>query len=332
MIVYTNECDTRLTDYGILIPLQYNKAKKVYDTLCQTCMKDIPQEKWLYTPTNTLCKKETLLLAHTERYVNSLFSEDCEKEFFKTYELINEDGTYNRYDPSIATKPFSDLVRELRSTIQTGIEAAELSLKTGFAYFLGGGAHHAMPDYGAGFCKVNDIVIVARFLQQKNLVKNVWIIDVDAHKGDGTAVLTHNDNSIRTLSIHMAEGWPLDKNEYNENGEYNPSWTPNDIDIGLTQAEQRTYNTRLSSGLSEMEEKFEKPDLAIIVNGADPYEKDELDSSRFFNLTLDELLERDLLLYNFFKTRNIPQMHVMAGGYGEDSWEVYVNFLSKVLK
>ena len=44
----------------------------------------------------------------------------------------------------------------------------------------------------------------------KGLFRTAWIIDVDAHRGDGTAEIMAEHPEIKTLSIHMASGWPLD--------------------------------------------------------------------------------------------------------------------------
>ncbi len=331
MIVYSTECDTRFTDYGILIPIRYNKAKMVYEKLCIGCMQNVEKAKWVYTPSNNPMNKALLLLCHSKRYVESLLGKDCEKEVVRTYELLNEDGSFNRYEPKTAQKPLSNLVHENLVGAQAGCEAAEIALKTGFSFFLGGGSHHAMVDYGSGFCLVNDVVLMARYVQKKALAKNIWIIDVDAHKGDGSAFITRDDDTIRTLSIHMKHGWPLDSNEYNENEVFNPSWTKSDIDIGIAKGEELQYVSKLREGLFWLEKNFGSCDLAIVVGGVDPYEKDELASTKDLSLTKEMLLERDLLVYNFFKTRNIPQTHVMAGGYGECSWEIYVNFLEHVL-
>jgi hypothetical protein len=41
--------------------------------------------------------------------------------------------------------------------------------------------------------------------------------------------------------------------------------------------------------------------------------------------------QRDLLVYGFLKERGIPGAYVMAGGYGESSWQVYAQFLEQVL-
>jgi len=91
------------------------------------------------------------------------------------------------------------------------------------------------------------------------------------------------------------------------------------------------YLKELKKGLDRML-SWGKPDLVIIVNGADPFEADELPSTSALKLTLEQLFDRDMLLYNFFEKNNIPQSYVMAGGYGARSWEVYAQFLDEVLK
>ena len=84
--------------------------------------------------------------------------------------------------------------------------------------------------------------------------------------------------------------------------------------------------------LNSLEKQFHKPGLVVIVNGSDPYEKDELPSTSHLNLSLAQLLERDTILYEWFKSRNIPQAYLMSGGYGDCSWEVYAQFLETLLE
>ncbi len=331
MIVYSKESDTRFIDYGIEIPIRYKKATMVYEALLNGAMKSYNERDWLVRAKSEPLEKKLLQLCHTERYIDSFLGEGAEKEILRTYELINADGSYNRYNPSKATAPLHELVRSNLINASVCCMTAELSLETGFSYFLGGGCHHAMPDYGSGFCLVNDVVLMARYVQQKANVQNVWIVDVDAHKGDGTSFLTKDDNSIRTVSIHMKNGWPLDGEEYCSDGTLHPSWIPSDIDIGIASGEESSYNEQLKTALYNMEKNFGLPEIAIIVGGVDPYEKDELESTKVLQLTKEMLIERDMFLYNFFAGKKVPQAYVMAGGYGEHSWEVYVAFLEKVL-
>ena len=190
--------------------------------------------------------------------------------------------------------------------------------------------HHAQRDYGAGFCLLNDIVIAIRKLQAETLIQTAWVIDVDAHKGDGTATLTHGDDSTTTLSIHMAHGWPLDGVPYDSTGKRNPSFIPSDVDIPIAAGEDHLYVSKLKEGLGKLG-GLSTPDLAVVVSGADPYEKDELPSTADLKLSLEQMKQRDLLVYQFLKDRDIPRAYLMAGGYGEDCWKIYAQFLEWAL-
>jgi acetoin utilization deacetylase AcuC-like enzyme len=173
-------------------------------------------------------------------------------------------------------------------------------------------------------------VAALRRLQAEARIRNAWVIDVDAHKGDGTAALTAGDDSIATLSIHMAAGWPLDQPQHGPDGQMNPSFIPSTIDIPIAAGEEPVYNSRLKEGLEQLAGTG-PPDLALVVCGADPYELDELPSTAGLRLSLEQLLERDQLVYSFLKTRGIPGAWVMAGGYGRNSWRVYTQFLEWAL-
>jgi acetoin utilization deacetylase AcuC-like enzyme len=167
-------------------------------------------------------------------------------------------------------------------------------------------------------------------LQAENVIRTAWVIDLDAHKGDGTAVLTAEDSSITTLSIHMADGWPLDGEPYDHQGRLNPSFIPSNIDIPVAAGEDHLYVAKLKEGLEKLA-SAERPDLALVLAGADPYEKDELPSTGQLKLSLAQLKERDLLVYHFLQTDGIPRAYVIAGGYGEHSWEVDHQFVEWAL-
>jgi acetoin utilization deacetylase AcuC-like enzyme len=113
-------------------------------------------------------------------------------------------------------------------------------------------------------------------------------------------------------------------------GKLNPSFIDSDIDIPMARGEDHLYLSRLQEGLNKLD-KFLRPDLAVVVSGADPYEKDELPSTADLKLSLEQMMQRDLLVYEFLKDRGIPKAYLMAGGYGESSWQVYTQFLEWAL-
>ena len=323
MIFYHPDCDLRFSEYGIEIPIVDDRASHVFSSL-----------KYLYpfleyTDLSKIPRitRADLDRVHTQEFLNRLFGSDSERqnEIYQCYELVNDEGQFERYNPKNQKKDWKELLDTILLQVSMNYASTQYALKYGFSYFLGGGMHHAMSFAGRGFCLVNDSVITLKRLEAEGVIKKAWIVDVDVHKGDGAPEILKDDKSIKTFSIHMKEGWPLNSGSLRD-----PWFIPSTVDVGIDVGEEDQYLARLEAGLLELEEICPNPDLVIVVNGADPFEHDELPSASFLNLSKEQMLDRDKFLYQFFKSRNIPQSYVMAGGYGQKSWEIYLQFLKYV--
>ena len=318
------DSEANLNDWGIEIPLLYNRPKKIEEFLSKRFNKKVVKElNW------KLLSKEDLKLVHTNEYIESLFGgQSVDLEMMSIYELVNEDGSFHRFNPLKKKREFSELFyhqhAEASGVFYSALDAFKNKKEN---FFLSGGMHHAMTDRGRGFCSLNDQVIAIRKLQREYGLENAWVIDLDVHKGDGTAECTKDDSTISTLSIHMKKGWPFDHTY--KPGPWDISST---VDIPIEINEENVYLKKLKEGLNKLKKIAPNPDLVFIADGSDPYEKDELESSKYIKLTKEQMLERDLLVYHFVKQMNVPQQWVMAGGYGEFSWEIYAQFLERVIK
>ena len=275
--------------------------------------------------------REDISRVHSPSYVQDLYSDRLEALLFEAYELIDEHGRYNRYEPELAQSPLTDIFPIMRTRTAGSLQCMRNSLNTEFCFYFGGGFHHAHADFGHGFCIINDIVIGIRRLQSEGQIRTAWVIDGDAHKGDGTAALTADDASIATLSIHMGDGWPLDLPRFDAAGSLHPSFIPSTVDIPILGGEEPMYVERLTAGLQQLEQVLPQPDIAVVVFGADPYERDGLDSAAKLKLSLEQLKARDRGIYEFLYERGIPAAYLMAGGYGPQAWEVNYQFLEWVL-
>ena len=60
--------------------------------------------------------------------------------------------------------------------------AAKLCREQGLACSTGGGTHHAFPEYGSGFCLINDLAVTAQNLLDTGIVSKVLIVDLDVHQ------------------------------------------------------------------------------------------------------------------------------------------------------
>lgn len=332
MVLYDRDSHIALRDYGILIPVAPDRSARVIHEL-EARLAGIDPKRWRIRPDGAVVSREDLLRAHSVSYVERLFGPQRERAILEAFELIDEHGQPYRYEPESAGRPLTDLfdviLRWTARTYQAGVAA--LAGRPHFCYHLGGGAHHGHYEFGHGFCVINDIVVAARKLQADGAAKTVWVIDIDAHKGDGTAALTAADDTITTLSIHMADGWPLDLPRVRADGTPEPAFTPSNIDIPVSDDESRHYLARLEEGLAALA-RFPRPDVAYVVGGVDPYEHDELPSTDGLELSLQQLVDRDRMVYDFLANLAIPQAWLMAGGYGERAWEPYVPFLEYVIR
>jgi acetoin utilization deacetylase AcuC-like enzyme len=68
--------------------------------------------------------------------------------------------------------------------------------------------HHAIADYGLGFCLLGNIAIAARHAQQKYGIERVLIVDYDVHHGNGTEAMFYDDPSILFISTHQYPLYP----------------------------------------------------------------------------------------------------------------------------
>ncbi len=330
MVLYNRNAIISFPRYGIGIPsLDTRKSNTVDALLAHPILGDL-KDKWLVGDIPRVIDRKDLERAHTKEYIKSLYGPELESRLIQAYELMDSAGNYNRYDPSRAQQPLTELLNDVLRIISGSYLLIGHALQKGFSYYLGGGMHHAHPGFGHGFCVLNDITTALLKARAEGQIRTAWVIDLDAHRGDGTAEALADVKDILTMSIHMASGWPLDEPEYRSDGTMNPSWIPGDIDIGIPSGEEKFYIPRMMEALEWMAGKG-KPDLAFVVGGVDPYEKDELPSSEPIKLTKQQMFERDTKVYEFLKERNIPQAWVAAGGYGESSWEIHTQFLEWAL-
>ena len=324
-IIYHPDLTNCFSDYGIMVPIEYERSQKCFHNL----KSDFSQLRELDLSYLPLLTKEDYLRVHNKDFMDRFFDKSLiEFELLKSYELIDKQGNYHRYSPQTAKRPLAKMrdtiFRQVRGTYLT----MEKALEENFCFFLGGGMHHAMSFEGRGFCPVHDIMIGLRKLQARGCAGNAWIIDTDAHKGDGTAELTWNDPTVQTLSIHMARGWPLDGPRTDSNGKLNPWFIASTVDIPIPEGGEESYLDKLEKGLHLLSGR---PDLGIVVAGADPYEKDQLPSASLLKMSEEQLFKRDLLIYKFMKSKGIPQCWLMGGSYGPFGYKIYMQFLKEVL-
>jgi acetoin utilization deacetylase AcuC-like enzyme len=180
--------------------------------------------------------------------------------------------------------------------------AARLALSHGIACNTAGGSHHAKRAHGAGFCTLNDVAVAALNLLDAGLAKQILVVDLDVHQGDGTAEILADVPDVFTLSIHSEKNYPTRKEH-------------SSLDVPLPDAMGDTdYLKILDETLAEVETRF-TPDFVFYNAGVDVHIDDRLGR---LALTNDGIAARDHAVISRFTQQDIPLCGVIGGGYSKD--------------
>ena len=188
-------------------------------------------------------------------------------------------------------------------TIMEGTRlCAELALESKAAMNIAGGTHHAFTNRGEGFCLLNDQAIAANWLIQEGKAKNVLIIDLDVHQGNGTAEIFKDTSSVFTFSMHGKNNYPLHKEQSDLDVELEDSTSDND------------FLFLLNKSIDEVLNKF-TPDFIFYQCGVDVLASDKLGR---LGISLQGCKERDRIVFNTVRQLNVPVVCSMGGGYSQD--------------
>ncbi|MEP0985247.1 histone deacetylase [Ekhidna sp.] len=188
-------------------------------------------------------------------------------------------------------------------TINAGtIQCADYALSYGVAMNIAGGTHHAFTDRSEGFCLLNDIAIASRYLIDSNKAKQILVVDLDVHQGNGTAEIFKNETKVFTFSMHGEHNYPLQKEQ-------------SDLDVPLKDGtDDSTYLNLLDNHLKKLLDEVQ-PDFIFFQSGVDVLATDKLGR---LGLSINGCRSRDKLVLSEAKRHQIPIVASMGGGYSKE--------------
>jgi acetoin utilization deacetylase AcuC-like enzyme len=167
---------------------------------------------------------------------------------------------------------------------------------------IAGGTHHAYRHRGEAFCMLNDQAIGAYYLLENNLAKQILIVDLDVHQGNGTADIFQDDSRVFTFSMHGKNNYPFKKEV-------------SDLDIPLQdKTNDNVYLKTLKDKLPKLIDKV-KPDFVFYLSGVDILETDKLGK---LGCSIEGCKERDRYVLQMLFDKGIPTEVSMGGGYSKD--------------
>lgn len=165
--------------------------------------------------------------------------------------------------------------------------------------------HHAEHAKAMGFCLFNNVAITARYAQS-NGYPRVFIIDFDAHHGNGTQEAFYEDDTVFYFSTHQYPFYP---------------GTGSKEERGKGKGYGYTYNVPLPAGtgdnvfveiysntLPKLVENF-NPDIIFVSAGYDLHEDDPLTYLEVSTEGIGEIVE------NILRSKDVPFIFMLEGGY-----------------
>lgn len=229
------------------------------------------------------CPDAVVLLTHTVDYLQKL-----------------KDQTLSaREQRHIGFPQSPQLTLRERIITQGTIDCCTHAFKNGVALNVAGGTHHAFADRGEGFCLLNDFAVAANFLLHGGLAKNILIIDLDVHQGNGTAKLFENEERVFTFSMHGRNNYPFHKEV-------------SDLDVELPDGTAGDeYLRLLHQHLPTLINKVQ-PDIAFYLSGVDILETDKFGKLK---VPIADCKRRDEMVLSLLHKAGIPCVVAMGGGY-----------------
>ena len=272
-IIYSNELKNY--DFGEGHPFRSNRFERFLELFQEKLGED---QRFELKENINLATDEELELWHSKDYIKTMQEASQGKAVSNLFRFISGDNI----NPS--TKKLPPGIEEgARAVVKNSLLAIDYNQqrKTEKAVSIGGGLHHAMSDYGEGFCVYNDVVIATKYAIEKYNLERVLILDTDAHAGNGTCKAFYSDPKVLFVDTHQGGIYP---------------GTGSVDEIGEGRGKGFTVNLPLEAGTGD--EAYElifdeiifplareyKPQMIIRYGGSDPYFNDELTS---LGLTLE---------------------------------------------
>ena len=202
------------------------------------------------------------------------------------------------YDAAIAAKDVA----------LTGAKLIHAGERAAFALCRPPGHHAALDMYG-GYCFLNNAAIAAQYLLDQG-AKQIAILDVDFHHGNGTQDIFYHRDDVLFISLHgqPEEAFPYFLGYGDETGRrkgkgFNLNFPmPPGTDFA-------TWNEALGHAINHIESFG--PDALIISLGVDTFKDDPIS---FFKLNSPDFCRYG----NSIAKLNLPTLFVMEGGYAID--------------
>ena len=270
--------------YRYALPPKHRFPMEKYELLPEQLLYEgtVTEDAFFHPPP---VPEEVILWTHTAEYWNKLMTQNLSRKEIRAVGF-----------------PMSETLVRRGTHIANGtILCAEYALTEGIALNVAGGTHHSFADRGEGFCLLNDIAIASNWLLRHGKARQILVVDLDVHQGNGTAKIFEHEPRVFTFSMHGAKNYPLRKER-------------SDLDLGLPDhTGDEPYLNALRNTLPRLLDRVQ-PDFVFYLSGVDVLATDKLGR---LGMTLAGCRERDRFVLETCQKNALPVAVSMGGGYSE---------------
>ncbi len=169
--------------------------------------------------------------------------------------------------------------------------------------------HHAEHAKAMGFCIFNNVAVAARYLRDMMGMERIFIVDFDAHHGNGTQRSFYEDGTVFYFSTHQYPFYPGTGSPQERGTGAGEGYTLNvPMPAG---ADDDAYRKVYGDTLPKVIEGF-RPDILLVSAGYDLHERDPL---THLDVSSDGIRSIVRSLLETSKSLGIPSLFTLEGGY-----------------
>ncbi|XP_059170757.1 histone deacetylase 11-like isoform X2 [Physella acuta] len=304
-IIYSSEYNIGFCGLEKLHPFDAGKWGRIFEFLKSA---EMLRDDTIVEPMEA--NEEELLFVHSAKYLSSL-------KWSWTVAGITE-------VPPVALLPNflvqRKVLRPFRFQTSGTIMAGKLAMERGWAINIGGGFHHCSSERGGGFCAYADITLSIKFAFEKiEGVSKVMIIDLDAHQGNGHERDFMDDERVYILDVYNRDIYPHDG--------FAKRAIKRKVEIRCFTDNERYLNA-VKRNVEDALKEF-SPDLVVYNAGTDILEGDPLGS---LSITAQGIIERDQIVFENCRSRDIPVFMVTSGGYLKETARIVADSILNLRK
>lgn len=313
-VVYSSHYNMGLYGLEKLHPFDTKKFQRAWDLLQREFGRKLPS---LHVDVDRPITDEELLTVHTAEHLERMRDP---KALAKAFEV-----------PQVELLPIALLehgfLTPMRWATRGSVIAARQALSRGCCINLGGGFHHAKPDRAEGFCLFSDIALMVSQLRADGSLSadaRIAYIDLDAHQGNGVCHQFLQDSQAFIFDMFNGDIYPTSDRIAQDRIDCKVP-----LPIGCTGEDYlRQLQSRLPSFLDSIS-KSGVVGLAIYVAGTDVLAGDDLG---LMSLTAESILQRDLFVVEQLRSRGLPTVMLLGGGYTSESHRLVATSVASILR